>query len=312
LELNEPQEVVPILQKIYEKGHKGVLLFARNVSDKVMGVLLSINRQLAPFRIVSVKAPDALHGLSEFILDLEVLTGGRACLRSAGDSLANLTLEDLGAARKIWADKTYVGISGAKGSARNIIKHVDALKRGYARADKEEDRQKFLSRIQLFMGGAGIVWVGGMSEHDIKARKALTERTAQVIRRSLMSGILPGGGVALFACRPTLDKLAKAATVVDERAAYHILSQAMEAPLRIMLANGGYTPGPILSKIEASGAGSGFDLHSQQIVNMVDAGIVDSAEVIKTAVHNAIASAALALTIDVLVHHRNPEIAANP
>lgn len=312
LELKEPQDVVPALQKIYENSHNGVLLFARSVSDKVMGVLVSINNQLAPFRVVSVKAPDALHGQTEFIQDLEVLTGGHAFLRTAGDSLGNFRLEDLGAARKIWADKNYVGINGAKGAPLDIVRHVNALKIAYARADKDEDRNKLLSRIHLFMGGAGIVWVGGLSEHDIKARKELTERTAQVIRRSLMSGILPGAGVSLLACRPALDKLAEAATDLDERTAYRILSRAMEEPLRIMLANGGYTPGTILSEIEAAGVGSGFDLHSQQVVDMVEAGIVDSAEVIKTAVHEAIASAALALTIDVLVQHRKPDIAPNP
>lgn len=312
LQFEEPHEIVPILQKIHENGHRGVLLFARTISDKVMGVLLSINRQLAPFRIIAVKAPDALHGQTEFMTDLEVMTGGRAFLRSAEGSLANFRLEDLGAARKVWANKTHISINGAKGSALDIIKHVQMLKNAYALADKPEDKPKLLERIQLFMGGSGTIRVGGLSKHDVEARKELTERTSHVIRRSMMSGILPGGGVSLLACRSTLNKMADEATDLDEQTAYRILSRALEEPLRNILANGGYTPGPILNQIEEAGVGYGFDLHTNQIVNMVDAGIIDSAEVMKTAAHEAIATAALALTIDVLVHHREPETAFNP
>lgn len=312
LEFNEPNEIVPTLQKIYENGGNGVLLFARNISDKVMGVLVSINRQLAPFRIVAVKAPDALHGQTEFMSDLEVMTGGRAYLRTAGGSLVNFMLDDLGSARKIWADKQYISINSAKGGALNMIKHVQMLKNAFHRADKAEDRKKYLERIHLFMGGSATVRVGGLSRHDIDARKELTERTAQVIRRSMMSGMLPGGGTSFFACRPTLLKLADEATDLDEKTAYRIISRALEEPLRNILVNGGHTPGPVLNQIEEVGAGYGFDLHSEQIVNMVDAGIIDSAEVMKTSAREAIASAALALTIDVLVHHRQPDIASNP
>jgi chaperonin GroEL len=278
----------------------------------VTSVLLSINKQLAPFTVVAVKAPDALHGQPEFIQDLEALTGGRAFLQAAGESLESFTLVDLGAARKVWADKTFTGLNNPKGAVSGIIAQVETLKSAYARTEKAEDRQKLLARIHLFMGGAAVVWVGGLSEHDIQARKALTERSAQVIRRTLISGMLPGGGIALLACGPALDRLAETAEDLDEKMAYRIISRALEEPLRCILANGGYTPGPILHRINTAAQGCGFDLRSEQIVNMIQAGIIDSAEVITTAVHEAIASAALALTVDVLVHHRNPATAFDP
>ncbi len=312
LELSEPSQIVPCLKQIYESGQKGLLLFARSVSDSVTSVLLSINKQLAPFTIVAVKAPDALHGLSDFIQDLEVLLGGRAFLRAGGESLDSFTLDDLGMARKAWADRTYTGFNGGKGAAADIIAHVETLKTVYANADKAEDREKLLERIHLFMGGAAVVWVGGFTENDIKARKTLSERSASLIRKALMSGILPGGGVSLLACRPALDRLADSAEDLDERSAYRILSRTLEEPLRSILMNGGHTPGPILHDIMAAGPGSGFDLRSEQIVDMIEAGIIDSAEVMTSAVHEAIASAALALTVDVLVHHRKPETAYEP
>lgn len=312
LALEEPSQIVPVLKAIFEGGHKGVLLFARSVSENVMSVLLSINAQLAPFQVVAVKAPDALHGQPEFLLDLEVLTGGRAFLRAAGDDLASFTLDDLGAARRIWADKTYVGINGPQGSALDMIAHVEALKSAYAHADKADDRKKLLSRINLFYGGSALIRVGGLTKHDIEARKELTERTAQVIRKTLMTGILPGGGVSLIACRSALAALADETEDLDEKTAYRIISLALEEPLRSLLNNGGYSPGPILHDIEQAGAGCGFDLRTEKIVDMFEAGVIDSAEVIRTATHEAIASAALALTVDVLVHHRRPETAMDP
>lgn len=312
LELNEPAQIVPFLKQVYEARHTGLLIFARSVSETVISVLLSVNRQLAPFTVVAVKAPDALHGQPEFMQDLEVQSGGRACLRAAGESLDSFTLADLGAARKIWADKNFTGLTAAKGKAPALIAHVEKLKTAWRRAEKAEDRQKLMARIHLFMGGGAVVRAGGLTEHDINARKELTERTAQVIRKTLMSGMLPGGGVALLACRPALDRLAATATDLDEQMAYRIISRALEEPLCNILVNGGYTPGPILYDLLTAGPGYGFDLRSGQIVNMIEAGIIDSAEVMKTAVHGAIASAALALTVDVLVHHRKPETVYDP
>ena len=312
LALEEPSHIVPVLKTIFESGHKGVLLFARSVSENVMSVLLSINAQLAPFQVVAVKSPDALHGQPEFLLDLEVLTGGRAFLRAAGDDLASFTPDDLGTARRIWADKTFVGINGPQGLALDTIAYVEALKTAHAHAEKADDRKKLLSRINLFYGGAALIQVGGLTKHDIDARKALTERTAQVIRRTLMTGILPGGGVSLIACRSALAVLADEAQDLDEQTAYRIISLAMEEPLRSLLMNGGYSPGPILHDIIQAGAGCGFDLRTEKIVDMFESGVIDSAEVIRTATHEAIASAALALTIDVLVHHRKPETSMDP
>lgn len=312
LELQEPDQFVPALKMIFESGCKGVLITARSVSDKVMSILTSINKQLAPFTVVAVKSPDALHGLSEFIQDLEVLTGARAYLRAAGQSLDSFRMDDLGGARRIWADKTYTGFNGVQGAALEIVAHVEKLKTAYANAEKAEDRQNLLARINLFMGGAAVVWVGGVTQHDINARKALTERSAQVIRKTLMSGMLPGGGIALLACCPALDALADETDDLDERTAYRIVSAALKVPLTTILSNGGRVPGPILHDIVGAGQGCGFDLRTGQVVNMIEAGIIDSAEVMTAAVHSACASAALALTVDVLVHHRKPETAFEP
>jgi chaperonin GroEL len=123
----------------------------------------------------------------------------------------------------------------------------------------------------------------------------------------MIEGVLPGGGMSLLACRPMLQYRLAQAHNPDERAAYHILLKAVEVPLRVLAANSGYEPSEILAKLSQAGPHDGFDLRTGQIVNMRQAGIFDPARAQKTAIHSAITGAALALTTDVLVQHKNPK-----
>ncbi len=125
-----------------------------------------------------------------------------------------------------------------------------------------------------------------------------------------MQGTLPGGGAALLACRSALQQMAECAETPDERMAYRILSRGLEEPTRAIVENAGYEAAPIIAQITQPG--TGFDVRNGQFVDMASAGIIDSAGVVMAAVHEAIASAALALTIEVLVHHRNPANVVNP
>jgi chaperonin GroEL len=158
---------------------------------------------------------------------------------------------------------------------------------------------------KLISGSATLI-VGGSTTAEILARKEVAVQTREAMRGVIMDGVLPGGGIAYLACQPILEDKLTQATNPDERAAYGILINALEEPLRAMLCNAGYDPGEIMGKIGHAGAGYGFDINAGQVVNMVEAGIFDSATVLKTAVQSAVASAALALTTEVLVHHKKP------
>jgi len=132
------------------------------------------------------------------------------------------------------------------------------------------------------------------------------------VRGALREGVVPGGGVALWDCRPVLQRMLEAASDPDERAAYRILIEALAAPIRTIIHNAGFDPDEALAEIRHAGPGHGFDVVRERVVNMADAGIFDSAAVQKSAVYAAIGSAAQALTIDVMVHHRQPEQAPLP
>jgi chaperonin GroEL len=132
------------------------------------------------------------------------------------------------------------------------------------------------------------------------------------VRATLGNGVVPGGGVSLLACRPALRRLAEQASDGDEAFAYRLLSRALEEPTRALMDNAGYESGAWIGRIDRAGPGRGLDVTTGEIVDMADAGIIDSAGVLQAALHGAIAGAALALTVDVLVHKGQPEVSFEP
>jgi chaperonin GroEL len=153
--------------------------------------------------------------------------------------------------------------------------------------------------------------VGGLSETDIKARKEMAERTSEALRAAILKGVLPGGGAALLACRPALQRMLEQVSGEEQRFACRILLRALEEPTRTIIHNAGYDSHVWMDRVERAGPGSGFDVRSGTVVDMLQAGIIDSAGVVMGSVRNAIASAALALTVDTLVHHKKPELVMN-
>jgi chaperonin GroEL len=242
--------------------------------------------------------------------DLGVLTGGRVFLRGVGDTVEAVKPEHLGGARRIWADQEYFGVVNGKGSPVALRDHVNRLRNAYECTEDLDMRRKMRERIGKLMGGAAILMVGGNTDLEIKARKDSAERTSNALRAALVQGVIPGGGAALLACRPVLRKRSECAADLDERMAFGILRRALEEPTRTILKNAGYDDEPIIRRIEKPG--TGYSVRGGKFVDMVGAGILDSAGVIMSAVHEAVASAALALTVEVLVHHQKPITSVNP
>jgi chaperonin GroEL len=243
--------------------------------------------------------------------DLAILTGGKPFIKVAGDTFSRIKVEDFGQARRVWADRRNFGIIGGKGDPRALRRHIATLRSTYDNTEDLVLREKLLKRIGKLLGGSATLWVGGATELEIKERLEVAKRTAAAMRAAIMEGVLPGGGVSLLACRPTLQEMIGQSTDPDERAAYRILAEAMAAPFRTIVTNAGFDDRDILAEIRITGkSGYGFDVTSGQVVDMMAAGIWDPAVVQKSAVYAAISSAALALTIDILIHRKEqPEYA---
>jgi chaperonin GroEL len=306
LSIEDPRQLLPLLERLIQAEIRSLLIVAHTISPAVIGFLLA-NSKPEKLQLVAVKTPGAtLPDQTAALQDLAVLTGGRPVIKATKESLAGITVQDLGRARKAWADRFYFGINGGKGDPRALRMHISDLRAAFERTQDTQVREKIQERLGKLMGGAATLWVGGITKSDIDARKELAERTSSALRGAIREGVVPGGGVALLACRPALEELLKASTELEERAAYRTLLRAMEEPMRTIIANTGYDASEVMAEVRLAGPGHGFDATAQQIVDVVNAGILDVASVQKAAVHGAISSAALALTTDVLIHRKKP------
>jgi chaperonin GroEL len=312
LDIQEPRPLISVVDKVVRDGTRALLVIAKQLSDGAMAVLLTASREREKFQAIAAKVPGSkADDQAAAMEDLAVLTGGRAFISAAGNTLDRFGLQDLGRARRVWADRTYFGIVGGKSAPRKLRKHIADLRAAYKRVDDPEARKKLRERIGKLMGGAATLWVGGTTEIEIEARKALAQRTADALRGGIMDGVLPGGGVSLLACRPALQAEMEQATDSDAQAAYRILIKALEAPIRAILTNAGYDASEVMADIKQADRGWGFDVRSGQIVDMARAGVYDVASVQTAAVRSGIAGAALALTVDVMVHHKEPKESMN-
>jgi len=262
------------------------------------------NRKPEKFQVVAVNTPG--YGQTEQIAaleDLAILTGGKPFIKVAGDTFNRIRAEDFGRARRVWASQRNFGIIGGKGNPRVLRQHITTLRATYNSTEDIVLREKLLKRIGKLLGGSATLWVGGVTELEINERLEIAKRTAAAMRGAIIEGILPGGGVSLLACRPLLQDRLNQSKDTDERAAYRILLEAMTAPFRVIVTNAGFDDRDLLAEIRLAGKpGFGFDVASERVVDMMEAGIWDAAVVQKAAVYAAISSAALALTIDIMVH----------
>jgi chaperonin GroEL len=274
---------------------------------------LQTNKNPERIQVLAVKTPGwDKEQQADALVDLAVLTGGRPYIRAAGETLIRINPSHFGHARRAWVETMNFGIVGGKGDPRKLRQHIATLRSAYEKTEAVAQRDLLRQRIGKLLGGSATLWVGGITESEIQARTERAERTAKSVRSAMIEGILPGGGVALLACQPALLQRKRASTVDDERAAYEILSQAITEPFRAILTNAGYVPGEVLIKMELAGPGFGFDVNCGEVVHMLRDGVADPAYVVKSAVYAGISSAALALTVDTLIHPAKPERAALP
>lgn len=301
-EVDDPAALLPALELAIQSRASGLVLVAGKLSDNAVGLLVA-NR--AKLKVIAVKSPGmGSEEQADALADLAVLTGGRAFLRAAGDSLARVQAGDLGRVRRAWAERTSFGVVGGGGDPRALRRHIADLRAAFQVADDAAERTRLQQRIGKLLGGSATLRVGGATETEVNVRKALAQRSADALRAAVGGGVVPGGGTALLACRPAVQRLLDRTDDPDARAAYRLLIEALAEPARAILANAGEEPGRRLGEAERTGPGFGFDVVSGQVVNMAEAGILDALAVQRAVAHAAISSAALALTVEALVHRR--------
>jgi chaperonin GroEL len=289
------------------------VILTRKLSDAAISLVLAANKNRRGMQVMAVKTPEiTVTAIASAMVDISIMTGGRPIIKEAGETLERVSPEDFGRARLAWADKDFFGIIGGKGDPRLLRKHIAALRAMYITAKDPDDRQSIQQRIGKLLGGSATLWIGGMTKTEADVRKEVAERTSRAMRGAIMDGVVPGGGAALLACQPALRRKLEEVADNDERAAYRILLKALEAPARALADNAGRDPAQVMESIRRAEPGSTYDIRLGQVVVAADSGLWDSVSVVKEAVYTAVKSAALALTVDVLVHHKKPETSTEP
>ena len=307
-QVNDPRHIMPMLELAVELKVKKLMLIVGELSGDAIAGLMMANGKLKDFAVMAVRGPGMIpDDRDAAIEDLAVVTGAVPLLKVMGQNLKDIRRENFGGARRAWASTQNFGIIGGKGDPRQLRRHVGNLNARYEREDDSDRRDRIRARIGKLMGGSATLWIGGLSESEIEARKATAEATADAMRAAVREGVLPGGGLSFLACRDRLQPKMNGAADPDERAAYRILHEALAEPARAIYENAGYEPGEILARLAQAGSGAEFDALSGRLVD--NGGLLDGAAIQKTALKNAVLTAGMALTIDVLVHHRTPEIA---
>jgi chaperonin GroEL len=300
LEINETADLAEFLARCADAGIATLFIVARHIGTEPMG-LLRLNNNAGKLKIAAARGAMSADTVRDDLHDLGVLTGARPFYQDAGDTIRSARPEDLGKARRIWADKDYLGVAGGGGDPRRVRQHLAELRALYGRATGDS-QTALRRRIGKLLGGAATLWIGAATEAAMETREVLAERTAESLRAALVEGALPGGGSALLACRATLRESGLLATSADEKTAYGILAKALEAPTRAIIANAGADLAHAMAGIEAAPRGYGYDVETGEVCDMARAGVLDVATVTRLALTSAVSAAAMALTTDALVH----------
>jgi chaperonin GroEL len=298
------RELVPVLEQVGQTG-KPLLIIAEDVDAEAL-TLLVVNKLRGVLNVCAVKAPGFGDRRKAMLGDIGVLTGGTMISDDLGLKLENLTLEQLGRAKKISVDKNATTIVEGAGARDEIDHRIDQIRAQIDQVDSEYDKEKFQERLAKLAGGVAVISVGAETESEMKQKKARVEDALHATRAAVEEGILPGGGVALLRCREVVEK-SRSGAKKDEKVGVDIVLGALDAPLRQIADNCGIDGSVIADEVNEKPLTVGYNANAGEYVDMYKAGVIDPVKVVRTALANAASISGLMLTTEALVTNFDQE-----